>query len=119
MLEAGLIVSRFIHYTATLTLFGVSLFPLYTYAKFTAAPYMRRVTPWLTTLAALLSAVVWFTCVTISMAGGFVGGAVWAVLRGTKFGENWVGRVILLTVIFSLATPQLQVATKRESWLVP
>jgi hypothetical protein len=43
MLEAGLIVSRFLHYTATLTLFGISLFPLYTYPGLTAAtPRLRR-----------------------------------------------------------------------------
>jgi len=119
MLEAGLIVSRFIHYTATLTLFGVSLFPLYTYAKFTAAPYMRRVTPWLTTLAALLSAVVWFTCVTISMAGRLDGAAVWSVLSETSFGKIWMARVILVTIIFAMATRQLQLLTKRMSWLVP
>src|SRR5258708_20508658 len=100
MLEAGLIVSRFIHYTATLTLFGVSLFPLYTYAKFTAAPYMRRVTPWLTTLAALLSDVVWFTCVTISMAGGWGCAAGCAVLFETICGLIWLAHGILAPSIF-------------------
>src|SRR5258706_15416582 len=100
MLEAGLIVSRFIHYTATLTLFGVSLFPLYTYAKFTAAPYMRRVTPWLTTLAALLSAVVWFTCVTISMAGRLVVVLVLFLLSIIRFFINFISTVMFVTILF-------------------
>ena len=29
MLEAGLVLSRFLHYAAVLTLFGAALFPLY------------------------------------------------------------------------------------------
>ncbi len=41
MLEAGLIVSRFLHYTATLILFGISLFPLYTYRGLTGATLAR------------------------------------------------------------------------------
>ena len=55
MLEAGLIGSRFLHYMATLTLFGVSLFPLYSYSGLTAAPHLRWATAGLTAIAALLS----------------------------------------------------------------
>ena len=31
MIEAGLILARFVHYAAAMALFGVSLFPLYSY----------------------------------------------------------------------------------------
>ena len=31
MLEAGLIISRFLHFAAATALFGVSLYPFYTY----------------------------------------------------------------------------------------
>ena len=104
MLEAGLIVSRFLHYTATLTLFGLSLFPLYTYTELTAAPYMRRATLWLTALAALLSAVFWVMSVAFSMAGTLDGDSVWSVLSETSFGKVWMARFILVTIILVLAT---------------
>jgi putative copper resistance protein D len=119
MLEASLIVSRFLHYTATLTLFGLSLFPLYTYTELTAAPYMRLTTIRLTALAALLSAVFWFMSVAFSMAGTLDGDAVWSVLSETSFGKVWMARFILVTIILVLATPQLKSPTERMSWLFP
>ena len=119
MLEAGLIVSRFLHYTATLTLFGLSLFPLYTYTELTAAPYMRRATLWLTALAALLSAVFWVMSVAFSMAGTLDGDSVWSVLSETSFGKVWMARFILVTIILVLATPQQKSPAERKSWLFP
>jgi putative copper export protein len=103
MLKAGLIVSRFLHYTATLTLFGLSLFPLYTSTELTAAPYMRRATIWLTALAALLSGVFWVMSVAFSMAGTLDGDSVWSVLSETSFGKVWMARFILVTIILVLA----------------
>ncbi len=119
MLEAGLIVSRFLHYTATLTLFGLSLFPLYTYTELTAAPYMRRATIWLTALTALLSAVFWFICVVFSMAGTLDGDAVGSVLNETSFGKIWMARLVLVTIILVLATLQMKSPAERMSWLFP
>lgn len=110
MLDAALIVSRFLHYTATLTLFGVSLFPLYTYTDLTVAPRLRRATTWLTALA-LLSALFWFASVTFNMAGTLDGSAVWSVLNETSFGKVWIARFIIGTIIFVL------VLLKRESAL--
>ena len=119
MVEVGLIVSRFLHYAASLTLFGVSLFPLYTYTKLAADPYSRQAIAWLTALAALLSAVFWFTCVTFSMAGRFDGDAVWSVLSETSFGKVWMARVILVTIIFLIVSFQLKWPAERVSWLFP
>src|SRR5258708_33942653 len=53
------------------------------------------------------------------MAGRLDGAAVWSVLSETSFGKIWMARVILVTIIFAMATRQLQLPTKRMSWLVP
>jgi putative copper resistance protein D len=98
MLEGSLILSRFIHYIATLTLFGVSIFPLYTYTKLRSAPHLLSVMVWLTALAAI-SALFWFFCVTFSMAGTFDRGAIASVLSETSYGKVWVARIILITII--------------------
>ena len=119
MLEAGLIVSRFLHYTATLILFGVSLFPLYTYSELTAAPHLRWATTWLVALAALLGGVFWFMSVTFSLAGTLDSDAVWSVLRETRFGKVWMARFFLATIILVLATLQLKSPPERVSWLFP
>ena len=41
MLEAGIVLSRFLHYAAVLILFGVSLFPFYTYPGHGSNPPAR------------------------------------------------------------------------------
>src|SRR5258706_5979257 len=53
------------------------------------------------------------------MAGRLDGAAVWSVLSETSFGKIWMARVILVTIIFAMPTRQLQLPTKRMSWLVP
>lgn len=125
MLEAALVVSRFFHYTATLTLFGISLFPLYTYTALTGAStaYVRARTSicW-AALAALLSAVFWFTSVVASMAGtlnGFLDrSAVWSVLSETSFGKVWVARFILVTVILAVVTAEAKSPKENWNWLL-
>lgn len=128
MLEAGLIVSRFLHYTATLTLFGISLFPLYTYSGLTGAPlagvYRRlHATMWRAALAALLSAVLWFPSVTASMTGTLDGvlnpDAVWSVLSDTSFGKVWMARFALVAIILVLITARVKSLTEHLNWLLP
>jgi putative copper resistance protein D len=128
MLEAGLIVSRFLHYTATLTLFGISLFPLYTYPGLTGAPlagvYRRlHATMWWAALAALLSAVLWFPSVTASMTGTLDGvlnpDAVWSVLSDTSFGKVWMARFALVAIILVLITARVRSLTGHLNWLLP
>jgi putative copper resistance protein D len=41
MLEAGIVLSRFLHYAAVLILFGISLFPFYTYPGRASNPPAR------------------------------------------------------------------------------
>ncbi len=74
MLEAGLIVSRFVHDTAVLVLFGVSIFPLYAYPD-RVDQNSARAGHWLhwvmlaAALVALLSGVAWLAFTTATMAG--------------------------------------------------
>ena len=117
MLEASLILSRFIHYIATLTLFGVSIFPLYTYTKLRAGPHLLSVMVLLTALA-LISALFWFFCVTFSMAGTFDRGAVWSVFSETGFGKVWVGRIVLVIFIFVLICLRLKSPSENMTWLM-
>jgi putative copper resistance protein D len=60
ILEAGIVLSRFLHYAAVLTLFGISLFPFYTYPGRAGGPPARvsrrlRLTVSVAAFAALLS----------------------------------------------------------------
>src|SRR5260370_37904766 len=128
MLEAGLIVSRFLHYTATLTLFGISLFPLYTYRGLTGATLARvyrrlHATMWWAALAALLSAVLWFPSVSASMTGTLDGvlnpDAVWSVLSHPSFGKVWMARLALAAVILVLISAPVRSLTENLNWLVP
>lgn len=118
MSEVGLIVSRLLHYTATLTLFGVSIFPLYIYTKLEAIRLLHWATTWCLAAAAFLSGLFWFASVTFNMAGKLDLDAIWSVLSETSFGKVWMIRVILM-IILVLATPKLKSPSGRLSWLFP
>ena len=104
MLEAGLIVSRFVHYTAVLVLFGVSVFPLYAYPD-RADQKSARSDYWLhrsmlgAALIALLSSIPWLAFTTANMAGTPSAAADWdsllSVMRDTTFGHVWLVRLVL------------------------
>lgn len=116
MLEI-IILSRVTHYVATLTLFGMSIFPLYTYGK--NRPRLHLVTIWWLALAALLGAVFWFGSVAFSMAGKLDSEAVSSVLSETSFGKVWIIRIILATIILFMATVNLKSRLARFGWLFP
>ena len=118
MSEVGLIVSRFLHYTATLTLFGVSIFPLYIYLKLRNDSHLHSVTTWWLAAAAFVSGLFWFASVTFNMAGKLDLDAVWSVLSETSFGKVWMIRLILM-IILVLATLKLKSPSGRLSWLFP
>ena len=118
MLEVGLIVSRVLHYTATLTLFGVSIFPLYIYAKRPTASHLNWATTWWLAAAAFVSGLCWFASVTFNMAGKLDLDALWSVLSETSFGKVWLIRLILM-IILVLATLKLKSPSRRLSWLFP
>jgi copper resistance protein D len=118
MLEVALIVSRLLHYTAALTLFGVSIFPLYTYTKLRTASHLHWATTWCLASAAFLSGLFWFASVTFNMAGKLDLDAVWSVLSETSFGKVWMMRLILI-IILVLARLKLKSPSRRLRWLFP
>ena len=71
MIEVGLVFTRFLHYSASLILFGLALFPLYTYPrhKFEGIRGRNRMlaTSWALSLAILISGAFWFVSVATSM----------------------------------------------------
>ena len=103
MLDAGLIVSRFIHFTAVLALFGGALFPIYVGRE--AGPPKR----WLMLCAAIAvtGGIGWFAFTAAAMSGdaaGLVDPQVWiSVIRATDFGPLWLARLGLLMIIPLLA----------------
>src|SRR5215467_3042778 len=111
MVEAGLVLSRFLHYGASLILFGASLFPLYTYCRRAGeararANRFQQVTVSAAAFAALLTGVLWFICVAASMTGTPSGAAdpeaLWSVLSETSFGYVWILRLVLITIFIGL-----------------
>ena len=128
MLEAGLIVSRFLHYVAVLSLFGAALFPLYTYrGRLDAfASDDGPLTVWLrrilvsAILLAFVSAVGWFVFTTGAMAGDISQvtnlAVLNAVMTGTDFGPLWVARFVSIIAIAALLRFW---PAKKSMWLVP
>jgi copper resistance protein D len=116
MLEAGIVLSRFLHYAAVLILFGVSLFPFYTYPGHGSNPPARmngwlRLTIPTVAFAAALSGCLWFTFVVANMTGTLTGAldseTLRAVLSETDFGKISVARLLLVTVILGLVTARV------------
>jgi putative copper resistance protein D len=113
MLEAGIVLSRFLHYAAVLILFGVSLFPFYTYPGHGSNPPARmncwlRLTMPTVAFSAALSGCLWFTLVVANMTGTLTGvldsDTLRAVLSETDFGKVSVARLLLVTIILGLVT---------------
>ncbi|MBL6938315.1 MAG: copper homeostasis membrane protein CopD [Alphaproteobacteria bacterium] len=107
MLEAGLLLSRFLHFTATLSLFGVSLFPLYALGRAGAwggneQRLLRRIKwiPIVGALTAIASGVGWFVFTAASMTGDLSLAlnreSLYAILQGTDFGPLWIVRLLLV-----------------------
>ena len=111
IVEAGLILSRFLNYAALLTLFGVSLFPLYAYPA-RAGKSPARVDRWrqTTILAAAFNAPLswlsWLVFVVAGMTGSLSGvadgDALWSVLYETGFGNVWMARFAVMAILLSL-----------------
>jgi putative copper resistance protein D len=104
MIEAGLMVARFLHYVAVTTLAGASLFPLYAYLRGDARQPMalnRRMQTVLFIAAnvVLLSGILWFVF-TVANMSGTLGGVLdremlSTVLGDTSFGNVWIARLVL------------------------
>lgn len=91
MIDAELISTRFLHYSASLVLFGVTLFPLYAYPRGRIAGVggLNRMlaTCWALTIVTLVSGVLWFSSVATSMTDvGMSWETVRLVLTETTYG---------------------------------
>ncbi|HEY0799762.1 MAG TPA: hypothetical protein VGD54_02895 [Steroidobacteraceae bacterium] len=122
MIEAGLVLSRALHYAASLVLFGVVLFPLYAYPRKVRPTagidrWLRAIAGW-ASFVALLSGVIWFAGVVASMTDGVVGwGAIRSVLMETSFGEVSILRFILATIIVVQLAVQARSPAHQLDWL--
>jgi putative copper resistance protein D len=71
MFDTGLVFARFLHYSASVVLFGVALFPLYTYPGRGVDDIGKRsrmlATSWGLLLAILVSGALWFVSVATNM----------------------------------------------------
>lgn len=108
MLEAGLILSRFLHYAATTFLFGAALFPLYSFAR-TPDAFTRAVKSWLvgSALVSLVSLLGWFLFSAGTMADDahamFDASVLLTVIKTMSFGKLWVGRLVLSLGLVALS----------------
>src|SRR5438105_1860031 len=108
MTEAGLIAARFLHFTTVMAVFGLALFPLYTYPNRDGKP-PARLTHWLrrmlrlSALLALLSGIAWAYLTVANMTGSLTDAAksdaLLSVLRDTAFGQIWIARVALIVAL--------------------
>lgn len=106
-LESFLIVWRFAHIGASMLAFGVALFPLYAGVE-TRFP-MRTAA-----VVALVSALLWFSCVLIEVAAdpssAFSPNEIRLVLFETSFGSAWLAHLVLgagllAATLFKARTP--------------
>jgi copper resistance protein D len=105
MIDICLVLSRFLHFAATTTLFGAALFPLY--GNVDAEP--KRAARWrsklllLATILALVSGLFWFVFSAAGMTGSLSdladGEALWAIVHDTGFGVIWTVRMVLATIM--------------------
>lgn len=112
MIVAGLVVSRFLHLSALLTLLGCSLFPLYADRSANSFLRMRQVAL-ISAIAALVTGVFWFAFTAAGMSGSLAGATNWPTLslvaNSTAFGHIWIVRLILL------AAAWMMFATTRQT----
>jgi len=128
MLDAGLILSRFLHYIAALSLFGAALYPLYTFRGRLDAFASEKVglEQWLRTflfcavILVLFSGLGWFEFTTGTMADSadamMKPRVLMSMMMGTDFGPLWAVRLGLAAV---LAVLLIRWPGKQSLWLVP
>jgi len=112
LIESGLITARFLHLAAVMSLFGLALFPLYSWPSRASRPYeltrWLRASIWCATLVGLLSGLSWGWFAVASMTGTISAAAdqetLLTVLRDTSFGQVWVARLALIAVLLVLTT---------------
>ena len=125
MLEAGLIVSRFLHDTAVLVLFGVSVFPFYAYSNQADEGPARldhslHSTLLGLSLVAVLTGLLWLSFTAANMAGRLSAAAdwdaLWSVLRDTSFGRVWIARSALWAVLVAVLIRPRRIFSRHSRW---
>jgi copper resistance protein D len=124
MTEAALIAARFLHFAAVLVLFGLAIFPLYTYPdRVGSTPLSQwlRLRLRLAALLALLSGIAWALFTTAIMTGSLSGAGdpdtLWSVLRETGFGQIWIARLALIVAL--LASVRGCRSSDHPDWITP
>jgi putative copper resistance protein D len=112
VIAAGLILSRLLHLSALMVLFGSGLFPLYAGAN---AKQDRRVVI-IAARAALIGGVLWYLFTAAGMSGNLGDAMDWSVLSlvggSTAFGHLWLARLALLVATLLLFV----FGSKRWTW---
>ena len=105
MIDLGLIVARFLHYTACTTLAGAALFPFYAYAgdePEAIGRWRKRLLFW-SAILAVIGGVAWFVFTVANMSGALSDIAkpdvVLSVIRNTGFGVVWLVRMIVAAAL--------------------
>ena len=110
--DAGLVFSRFVHFTALLFAFGICFFPLYAFSgsEVAARWNMRsrfKASLLAACLVALVSGVFWLVFTAASMAGSLAevlnSNTLASVLGESAFGRVWTIHLALIIVLCSLA----------------
>ena len=127
MIEAGLVASRFLHFATVMALFGLALFPLYTYPSRVGEPPAQlgrwlRVWLRLAALLALMSGIAWGLFTVASMTGALIDtadrDALWSILRETGFGQVWVARLALMVALLALMAGRMG-SERHPDWITP
>jgi putative copper resistance protein D len=108
-LEAGLVVSRFVHFTCAIILFGSAFFAVCSPPSDNRSERLTRPLAAVLLAAALcavLSGLAWFLFTVGNMSGtladAFDGEALWTVLWDTGFGRVWAARVAVMLLIVGM-----------------
>jgi copper resistance protein D len=115
LIDAGLITARFLHLAAVMALFGLALFPLYTWQSRASRPpgatHWLHSSIWWAAWLGLLSALAWGWFAIAGMTGTITAAAdqdaLLTVLRDTSFGQVWLVRLGLFAVLVVLTTRHL------------
>jgi putative copper resistance protein D len=122
MIDVGLVLSRLLHYAATMTLAGLSFFPLYAHPKSEPAALNRwRGRALLScAVAALLGGLLWLVFAAANMSGSLADLAdpevIGSLVRETGFGAVWTARMALAVIIVVIAAIRISstVAVRRD-----
>jgi len=105
LIEVGLIIARFLHLAAVMTLFGLALFPVYNRPS-ARVIRLQRTLIFCTALLGLVSAFAWGWFAIAGMTGAMMAAAdpenLLTVLHETSFGQIWVARLALGGVLLAL-----------------